>query len=39
MAMIEYQKEKEKWLTEHPYIESKDYQKAREFVKLQNLRR
>jgi hypothetical protein len=25
MAMIEYQKEKEKWLTAHPHIESKDY--------------
>ena len=39
MAMIEYQKEKEKWLTAHPHIESKDYRKARGFEKLQNLRR
>ena len=39
MAMIEYQKEKEKWLTAHPHIESKDYRKAREFEKLQNLGR
>jgi hypothetical protein len=39
MAMIEYQKEKEKWLIAHPHIESKDYRKARGFEKLQNLRR
>ena len=39
MAMIEYQKEKEKWLTAYPHIESKDYRKARGFEKLQNLRR
>ena len=39
MAMIEYQKEKEKWLTAHPHIESKDYRKARGFEKLQNFRR
>ena len=37
IAMIEYQKEKEKWLTVHPHIESKDYQKARGFEKLKNL--